>query len=87
MPLAFLGITEVNGNSATFNTLIDFTVSNIIMPISGLLLAIFAGWIALRKEMRDEMGLPEGGLFEIWHVLVKYVCPIVLVIIIISGLT
>ncbi|MCH8348537.1 MAG: sodium-dependent transporter, partial [Proteobacteria bacterium] len=87
MPLGFVGITEVNGNPATFYTLIDFTVSSIIMPVGGLLLAIFAGWVVLREDMRDEMGLPEGGIFEVWHVLVKYVCPVVLIIIIISGLT
>ncbi len=87
MPLGFVGITEVNGNPATFYTLIDFTVSSIIMPVGGLLLAIFAGWVVLREDMRDEMGLPEGGIFKIWHVLVKYVCPVVLIIIIISGLT
>ena len=86
-PLGFMGITEINGATANFFVLIDFTVANIIMPIGGLLLAIFAGWIALRKDMMEEMGLPEGGVFEIWHVLVKYVCPIVLIIIIISGLT
>ena len=86
-PLGFLGITEINGNPANFYTLIDFAVANIIMPVGGLLLAVFAGWIALRKDMRNEMDLPEGGIFEIWHVLVKYVCPIALVIIIISGLT
>jgi len=87
LPLGFLGLETLGGKTATFAVLIDFAVSNIIMPVGGLLLAIFAGWIALRKDMRSEMGLPEGGLFEIWHVLVKYVCPIVLIIIIISGLT
>lgn len=87
LPLGFLGINEINGAPANFYTLIDFTVANIIMPIGGLLLAIFAGWVALRKDMRNEMGLKEGGIFEVWHVLIKYVCPPVLIIIIISGLT
>ncbi|MHA1543513.1 MAG: sodium-dependent transporter [Alphaproteobacteria bacterium] len=87
LPLGFLGVNEINGAPANFYTLIDFTVANIIMPVGGLLLAIFAGWIALRKDMRNEMGLKEGGIFEVWHVLVKYVCPPVLIIIIISGLT
>ena len=87
IPLGFLGLDAIGNDPATFAKIIDFTVSNIIMPVGGLLLAIFAGWIALRKDMRNEMGLPEGGLFEVWHVLVKYVCPVVLIIIIISGLT
>ena len=87
LPLGFLGLETIGDKPATFAKIIDFTVSNIIMPIGGLLLAVFAGWVALRKDMRNEMGLPEGGIFEIWHVLVKYVCPVVLIIIIVSGLT
>lgn len=87
LPFGFLGLETIGETPATFAKIIDFTVSNIIMPVGGLLLAIFAGWIALRKDMRNEMGLKEGGIFEVWHVLVKYVCPPVLIIIIISGLT
>lgn len=86
LPLGFLGLETLGGKAATFAVLIDFAVSNIIMPVGGLLLAIFAGWIALRKDMRSEMGLKEGGLFEVWHVLVKYVCPIVITWILLTGL-
>jgi NSS family neurotransmitter:Na+ symporter len=86
IPLSFLGIDTIGNDPATFAKIIDFTVSNIIMPVGGLLLAVFAGWVALRKDMRNEMGLPEGGLFEVWHVLVKYVCPIVIVWILLAGL-
>lgn len=87
LPLAFIGITEVGGNAATFYTLIDFLVSNIVMPVGALMLAIFAGWSVKRAIMQDELDLPEGGLFEIWHVLIKFVAPIVLILILISGLT
>ncbi len=86
IPLSFLGLDTIGNKPATFAKIIDFSVSNIIMPVGGLLLAIFAGWVALRKDMRNEMGLPEGGLFEVWHVVVKYVCPIAIAWILLAGL-
>ncbi len=85
-PLAFIGVTEVGGGPATFYALIDFFVSNLVMPIASLALAVFAGWFVLRKHLRAEMALPEGGIFEIWHVLIKFFTPIALVIILLAGL-
>ena len=80
-PLASFGI-EMN-----FFQLNNFIVSNLIMPTGALLLAVFVGWQVKREAMRDELGLPEGGIFEIWHVLIKYFCPIAIITILISGLT
>ena len=85
LPLAFLGITEVGSSPATFYPIIDFTVSNIVMPVGGLGVAVFAGWIASKAIMREELDLPEGGIFAIWHALVKYLCPPALIIVIMGG--
>ncbi|WND03914.1 sodium-dependent transporter [Temperatibacter marinus] len=87
LPLAWMGLEQLpNGKVANMGEIIDFTVSNIIMPVGGLLLAIFVGWFVSRDSMKDEMGLPEGGVFEIWHVLIKYVCPAALIWVLASGL-
>jgi len=85
-PLGFLGITEIGGGPATFYAIIDFFVSNLVMPIASLALAIFAGWFVMRKHLRAETGLPEGGLFEVWHVLIKFFTPIALTVILLAGL-
>jgi neurotransmitter:Na+ symporter, NSS family len=85
-PFAFLGLDTIQGAPANWAKIIDFLVSNIIMPLGGLMIAIFIGWFANRESMRDEMQLPEGGIFEVWHVLIKYFCPAALIIVLISGL-
>jgi len=79
-PLAFIG-SEMN-----IGQIIDFTISQIIMPVGGLMLAIFVGWFIKREYMKEEMGLEEGGVFEIWHVLIKFVCPAALIWVIYNGL-
>ena len=87
MPFAMIGIETVGGKIANWGNLIEFTVANVIMPTSGLLLAIFVGWFIKREYLKDELGLPEGGIFEIWHVLLKFVVPVALAIVLYSGLT
>jgi neurotransmitter:Na+ symporter, NSS family len=82
-PLAALGL---EGNTMTFYDITDYIVSNLVMPIASLALAIFAGWFVSRNHLREETGLPEGGIFEVWHVLVKFFCPVALVVILLSGL-
>lgn len=81
MPLAFMGIDTIDGSPAHWGKIIDFTVSNIVMPVGGLLIAIYVGWFVKRDVMKDELGLPEGGIFEIWHVLIKFFCPAALIIV------
>ncbi|HXV74552.1 MAG TPA: sodium-dependent transporter, partial [Sphingomonadales bacterium] len=83
-PLAVLGF---EGNTMTFFDIADAIVSKFVMPITSVALAVFAGWVVKRALLRQEMALPEGGVFEIWHVLIKYFCPIALIVILISGLT
>jgi neurotransmitter:Na+ symporter, NSS family len=86
VPLSFVGIETVSGKIANWGNLIDFFVSNMVMPISGFMIAIFAGWFVKRDFLKEEMGLPEGGIFEIWHVLIKYVVPLALGYVIFMGL-
>lgn len=86
-PLAFLGIDTIGGSIAHPGKIIDYTVSSIVMPVGGLLLTIFVGWFVSRESMHKEMDLPEGGIFELWHVLIKYLCPLALIIVLLAGLT
>ena len=64
----------------------DYLTSNILLPVGGLLLAVFAGWRLKRSNFIDE--LTNGGRLEIprWLVLtifylVKFVAPIALSVI------
>ena len=86
LPLASFGITEIGGAPATFYAVINFTVSNIVMPVGGLLIAVFVGWFASRSALQREMDLQKGWVFHVWHLLVKYLCPAALLIVIIAGL-
>jgi len=69
------------GSVATFATktpfdLIDYLVSNVMLPLGGVLYALFAGWWLSREIQVSELGVGDGALFNSWLILVRIVAPI-----------
>ncbi|MCA1749066.1 MAG: sodium-dependent transporter [Sphingomonadales bacterium] len=64
---------------------IDAITGKILLPLSGLLTAIFIGWIADRKLTDAENGI-SGGLHLIWRFLIAWLCPIAVSLILILGI-
>jgi neurotransmitter:Na+ symporter, NSS family len=52
--------------------LLDYLTANIMLPLGGLAIAIFAAWIMHSKDSEQELELPENS-FQIWLFLLKYV--------------
>ncbi|MFG6139299.1 sodium-dependent transporter [Halomonas sp. B23F22_10] len=48
--------------------------TNIFMPLGGLLIALFAGWVLTHGEVMKEMRTGEGW-FRVWRLLVRFVAP------------
>ena len=65
--------------------IIDELTAKILLPTSALLVAIFVGWIADRRLIDSENGL-DGNLHRTWLFLVRWVCPLVISVILLSGL-
>jgi len=55
--------------------LLDFMTSRIMMPLSGLAIAIFVGWIMTRAQVLDEMQL-SGLPFKAWYLVLRYLAPL-----------
>lgn len=53
---------------------LDYLVANLMLPIGGACIAIFAGWIMQQKDVKDELGLPEY-MYKIWRLLTRYIAP------------
>jgi NSS family neurotransmitter:Na+ symporter len=60
--------------SATVFDLLDYLTSNILLPLGGLAIALFAGWAIPERLLIEELGLgPAGG--RVLRVLLRYVAP------------
>ncbi len=80
-PLGFIPIFA----EANFFDALDGITAKLFMPIGAILTCIFVGWIADARLIDDENGL-DGALHQLWRVLVRFVCPVVLTVILAFGL-
>lgn len=62
-----------------FDTL-DYLTSNIMLPMGGLFIAIFAAWLMRESSSRDELNTYDW-FYKIWLILLRYVTPIAVIIV------
>ena len=70
----------------TLFELMDYVTANLMMPIGGMLIAIFAGWFMRRSTLMDELGINQSWLFESWRFLIRTVVPIAIAGILVTNL-
>lgn len=64
---------------------INFVGGSVLLPLGGLLVAVFAGWVAPRKIMRGELRNTSDELFSIWRIFIRYLVPVAVGIILLLG--
>jgi NSS family neurotransmitter:Na+ symporter len=62
----------------TFFDLLDYLAANIMLPLGGLLIAVFSGWIMKTASSRDEFAMGEGS-YKVWLNVIRYVSPLAVV--------
>ena len=71
-----------------FLDIMDFLATNLMLPIGGMAIALFAGWV-VPKEMVAEFCLSNpklGGLAKVWLFFIRFVSPIAILIVLLNGL-
>lgn len=64
---------------------IELLANDLMLPLGGLLTAIFAGWALSHRIVREELaGVPEG-VFKLWTLLVRYVAPLLVGVVLVRG--
>jgi len=72
----------------TFFDLFDYLVTNIMMPVGGILIAVFAGWMMKTEFSRDELYGGRDTLgYKAWLFLTRFVAPAVLAFVLIDMAT
>ena len=70
-----------------FFDLFDFIVAKLIMPIGGLLICVFLGWVVDEKVLRAEltnMGTLRAPYYPVFRFIIRYLAPICILLIFIS---
>lgn len=80
-----LGFLETFEGKSVFD-LLDYLVSNIMLPLGVIFLAIFAGWIMSRESTMEELGLEDGWVYRVWRFAARYLAPLVVTAVFLTNL-
>ncbi len=69
-----------------FFQFMDFLTSSVMLPLTGLFIAVFVGWIMREYLVRQELADDSPRLFRIWYPLLRYFSPIAVAVIFLVGL-
>jgi len=64
---------------------LDHLTADIMLPVGGLLVALFAGWVLPESAAREELSDTSDGLYRLWRFLVKFVTPVAIAAILVSN--
>ena len=83
--LSFNLWAEIRLFGKNFFELLDFLTSNIMLPLGGLLMAVFATWVMRQSSTIEELGLSRTA-YTLWRVLTRYVAPLGILVVLLNGL-
>lgn len=86
--LSYGVMADVHIFGKTFFDAMDFLVSNLLMPFGALYLSLFTGYIFKKALAMEELHLDERawkqGLFQVWLFLLRFVIPIIIIVVFIA---
>jgi len=65
----------------TIFDLLDYLTANIMLPLGGLLIALFSVWVMKRDDSVQELDMGDSAGFRLWYFLVRYVTPVAVFIV------
>ena len=74
--LSFNLISEFTIFGRNFFDATDFLTSQIMLPLGGIFIAIFVGWIMKKEHVLEGLGFKEDFIFKAWYFSVRYIAPI-----------
>ncbi len=71
---------------ASLATALDYLPNQIMLPLGGLLIAVFAAWFIRADSARAELALAKPWRFRAWLALTRFVVPPAVLLILVFGL-
>ncbi|MFW2403898.1 MAG: sodium-dependent transporter [Gammaproteobacteria bacterium] len=83
--LSFSYLSEFKFYKGTIFDNFDFLAVNVMLPLGGFLLTVFAGWVMCRNSSADELDPNAGLIYRSWRVLARYVAPVAVVLVLLNA--
>lgn len=73
--LSFSALSDFTFYKGTIFENIDHLTSNVMLPLGGVFITIFAAWVMCRNSSAEELG-GAGAVYKAWRFLTRYVAPV-----------
>ncbi len=83
--LGYNVLSEVSVLGKGLNGLADYISNQILLPVGGLLIAVFVAWRVSKNTSVEELQMGEGGGFKLWHFLLRFIVPPAVLVIFLTG--
>lgn len=83
--LSFSSLKDTTFFMGTFFDNFDYLTSNIMLPLGGLLITVFAGWVMCSNSSSDELDPEAGTVYRIWRLLTRYVVPVAVALVFLNA--
>ena len=91
LPLSFVSvlsgsfIANADQGGFSFNGIVDFLSTQIMLPVGGFLIVLFVGWVLRTSELQEELHMQDGPVFRLWYLLVRFLAPLAIAVILVTG--
>lgn len=82
--LSFNVLADMTFWKGTIFDNVDHLTSNIMLPLGGVFITVFAAWVMCRNSSADELG-GAGTMYSIWRFLARYVAPVAIVVVFLKA--
>jgi SNF family Na+-dependent transporter len=72
-------------NNAGFHDVLVFVSSHLLQPVVALLICLLVAWKIPREVSYRQFALARHYYFEIWNYLVRYIIPVLMLVIILTA--
>jgi len=67
--------------------LFDYLTANILLPLGGVAIAVFAGWVMRRASSQEELGMRPRSLFYAgWRLLIRFFAPACVILVFLNAI-
>ena len=74
--LSFNLMSEFKIFGMNFFDFTDFLTNQIMLPLGGIFIAIFVGWVMKKQDVLDELQIEDGIIFKSWFFIIRFVAPV-----------
>jgi NSS family neurotransmitter:Na+ symporter len=83
--LSFGPWSDVMWYERTIFDWLDYLTNNVMLPVGGFAIVVFAGWFMAKNSTADELDPSGGTLYQLWRISARYIAPVAILLVLLYA--